>query len=1371
MYQPRATYRIQFNSTFTFRDLENIIPYLDDLGIKTIYASPIFSTMSGSKHGYDGTDPNSINPEIGTYEELQSIAKELKSRNMGWIQDFVPNHMAYSIHNGWLCDFMEKGKMSVYDCYFDKNPDEPLMAPFLGVSLKEALEQEQLKLFYNDGQLTLQYFNETFPLNYTAYFDIINHETFDSIDLQPLRGVLERISQITDKAIFSNEWTVIKDSLKEAFSEAEIRNHFNKGLEKLNKNKDFLLKLLDVQFYRLCQWNETNERINYRRFFTINSLICMNIQRPEVFDDYHRLLHQLVKEDIIQGVRIDHVDGLYDPKSYLKDLRELLGEPVYIIVEKILEQQESLPSKWPIEGTSGYDFLAQANQVLINQEAAPSFDHYYREIANNRANVEQLIYDYKERFLKEYMQGEWNNLCTQFKAIFENELQDGITDTVLKNLIAEVLVGCPVYRYYPDALPFDHDSQKQFDTLISIIRKKNKTDEKVLQFFADCFKKDLKEYTEDQTEELLHFWRRCMQLTGPLMAKGVEDTLTYNYPKFLALNEVGNDLRTFGISVPAFHEWIKTQLQKNPISMNATATHDTKRGEDSRSRLQYISSDAQEWLELLKNNTALSEKENDISIEDKIFVIQVIYSSIEWDGFVTDSYKDRLSAFLIKAAREAKQYSNWEQPDEAYEKRITTFAFSLLEDSNTTGMAIREYLAKNKSPIVIHSLAQLILKCTCPGVPDIYQGTELWDFSFVDPDNRKAVDYEHRKALLKNIPANSLVDLYLKDITDPAIKLFVLQRLLQLRKEKVDLFEKGTYEPIKTTGSYLAFSRRLAGEYIVVILLLSLNDSKDGTVELDEKITGSCKNIFTGKTVDISNLQPEQMLADFPLIVLASEAVKNSRKSGILLPLFSLPSAFGIGGMGSEAHTFLQFLAKGKQRIWQLLPLNSVTKKSFFSPYACTSAFAGDLLYIDPVLLMEDGLLEEAEVLSMETDSKREVSYTKVKKAKAAMLAKAWKTSQNKNPDDTAFTAFCEEEQSWLNDFALFTILKEQYKGKPWFEWPKPLRDRDKKAMAEIQALEKEKLSFQKWIQFLFFKQWKQLKTAAGKLNISLMGDIPFYLAHDSCDVWAHRTLFKLNDKGLMLQSAGVPPDYFSETGQLWGMPTYHWEEAAKNDFEWWMKRLKQNSKLFDVVRLDHFRAFYDYWEVPASHDNAIQGVWRKGPQDALFKTIQKHFPDMPFLAEDLGEIHSGVFRFMEQYNLPGMRVLQFGFDPYNEKGRDVPHNFKEHSVAYTGTHDNNTIVGWYHSLSGHSRKTLNEYTGLKTTRKNIHKVMIKMAQASVASWSIILAQDILGLDETCRINTPSTTQQNWKWRLLPHELSEKEANRLAKWTQRFNRC
>ena len=674
---PVSTYRIQFNSNFTFADFEKIIPYLHELGVRTIYASPIFESTPLSTHGYDATDPNEINPEIGTEEQLLNISRELKKRSMYWLQDIVPNHLAFHENNNYLMDVLRNGQSSRYAHWFDILWDHPefhdkLMVPFPGSEL-----EKQLKL-----------------------------------------------------------------------------------------------KLPDAEHYVITQWQDTDKKINYRRFFLVNGLICTNVHDNRVFSEYHELIKKLLYPKVFDGLRVDHVDGLYDPTKYLNDLRELAGERCYIIVEKILEAQEQMPHYWPVQGNTGYDFLGMANNLFTNWAAGYELTALYYDITRDDTPIENQVREKKAYILHQHMCGELDNLVRLYKecCLADNEIND---DEIRKS-IAEYLISCPVYRYYDDNIPV-------------MPCDKNKSQKKLKKFY-----------------------NRCMQFTGPLMAKGVEDTLMYTYNRFIGHNEVGGTPEFFGYSIQKFHDMMKFRYEHWRYSLNGTSTHDTKRGEDVRARLNVITCFYDDWTALVKQWMEENRKfktKGWPDDNDEYFVYQTIAGSYPFE-FEND-YIDRLIAYFQKALREAKRYSNWANPNADYENATVNFINKILDKESTFRKTFIPFLEKVNIFGVLNSLGQLILKFTCPGIPDIYQGTELWDLSLVDPDNRRPVDYNSRRKILEQEAA---FDELLKNYRTGEVKLHLIHMLLRIRNEYEQILTEGEYVPVtideKYNGHVLAFMRK-----------------------------------------------------------------------------------------------------------------------------------------------------------------------------------------------------------------------------------------------------------------------------------------------------------------------------------------------------------------------------------------------------------------------------------------------------------------------------------------------------------------------------------------------------------------------------------
>lgn len=495
--------------------------------------------------------------------------------------------------------------------------------------------------------------------------------------------------------------------------------------------------------------------------------------------------------------------------------------------------------------------------------------------------------------------------------------------------------------------------------------------------------------------------------------------------------------------------------------------------------------------------------------------------------------------------------------------------------------------------------------------------------------------------------------------------------------------------------------------------------------------------------------------------------MKIKRSSAILLHITSLPSKYGIGDMGDTAYQFIDFLQQSGHRYWQLLPLNPTEASFSHSPYSSYSAFAGNPLLISPELLVKEGYLSESDIAHKINFAENVVDFDTVSSYKYELLEKAYHTFTSDNKKfKKAFDKFCRENKTWLDDYAFYLTLKDHH-GDKWTDWPESIRDRNPKALAERRKELFGEIEKEEFFQFLFYSQWESLVAYSHKKGIGFIGDIPFYINHDSADCWAHAAYFKLDEKRKPTKVSGVPPDYFSETGQLWGTPVYDWKELQKNGFDWWLSRLGQNLKLFDIVRLDHFRAFANYWEVPVKEKTAINGKWAVSPGKAFFKEVKKRFPEMPFIAEDLGELDEPVYKLLKALDLPIMKVLQFAFGEEMNINPYILHNHIKNSVAFTGTHDNNTTVGWYEAADKEEKKRIQEYVGLKTTSKNIYQIMHRMVLMSVSHLAVVPMQDILGLDETAIMNRPGTSEGNWTWRLKNGELPMDKAEELL----RMNIC
>lgn len=499
----------------------------------------------------------------------------------------------------------------------------------------------------------------------------------------------------------------------------------------------------------------------------------------------------------------------------------------------------------------------------------------------------------------------------------------------------------------------------------------------------------------------------------------------------------------------------------------------------------------------------------------------------------------------------------------------------------------------------------------------------------------------------------------------------------------------------------------------------------------------------------------------------------NERRSGVLLHLTSLPAPHGIGNLGPAAYQFANFMKKAGLTYWQLLPLNPVEGASGYSPYSGLSAFAGNPLLISPELLVKERLLERSDLNTRFKFSEEQVDFDKVIRFLLPLLDKAFQTFRNGRAGKRRdrYEQFCVDNAVWLNDFADYMAFKQHHQGEPWMMWPEPIRTRNKKALKSLREELSESIEKEKFLQFVFFEQWDALKSHCETRGVRLFGDIPFYVGHDSADVWAHPDIFKLGNSKKPGFVAGVPPDYFSEHGQLWGMPVFDWKELKKQKYDWWMQRMDQNLSMYDLVRLDHFRAFSAYWEVPAGHETAMNGRWKKGPGNKLFKLFKKKYADLPIIAEDLGEIDQPVRDLMHDYDLPGMKVLHFAFGEDMPKSGYVPHHHVPNAVVYTGTHDNNTTRGWFEKdLRAADRKRLSAYLQRPVTAKNVANELVRLAFASVGGLAVVPMQDLLNLDHKSIMNRPSTPTGNWAWRMKEGATTATLARTVRQLNERYDR-
>ena len=809
MRVPSSTYRLQFNKDFRLKDAVSIIAYLDALGITDIYASPVFRARTGSLHGYDVVDHNHLNPEIGAIEELAEALEELKARGRGWIQDI-----------------------------------DRVLAPFLGRIYGEALEAGEIKLAYSDSGLSVNYFNASFPLRIDSYHFFLTYglrklafelgrEDPDFVKLLGILYVLKNLPAGEHEEL-DDQVNFVKRMLRELYARnASIRKHVDDSISLFNgvpgdpESFNLLDRLLSEQVYKLSFWKVAAEEINYRRFFNINELVTLRAEDEHVFAKTHSLVFNLIGYGIT-GLRIDHIDGLLDPLEYLTRLRERTGG-IYTVAEKILGVDEELPLDWPLEGTTGYDFLADVNGLFCDKANEARFTRIYASFTGLKSPCSALFYEKKKLITEMDMMSDVTNLAQLLKLTLRaDRYGSDITLQGLKKAIIEVMAEFAVYRTY---IRGDSTAGLRYikDAVYRAIGK-NPALLNELTFLEKVLTLNYREYqSEEEKGEWLRFVMRFQQFTGPLMAKGVEDTLFYVYNRLISLNEVGGSPARFGTPLESFHSRMRTAAALRPASMSATATHDTKRGEDARARINVLSEMPSEWERHIKKWNALNRKKSRKAKagaapdrNDEYYFYQALLGSYPFSSGEFPAFRERIRQHMIKAVREAKIHTAWLRPDGEYEEAFMKFIDGCLDEAagNPFLDSFLPFQRKTAWYGMMNSLSQTLLKITCPGVPDFYQGAELWDLNMVDPDNRRPVDFNVRRAMLEDISKRTKDDIegfieeLLENPEDGRVKLFLTRMALNARRERFELFNTSSYVPLECEGAHarnvVAFAR--AGE-------------------------------------------------------------------------------------------------------------------------------------------------------------------------------------------------------------------------------------------------------------------------------------------------------------------------------------------------------------------------------------------------------------------------------------------------------------------------------------------------------------------------------------------------------------------------------
>ncbi|MGV0026830.1 malto-oligosyltrehalose synthase [Phormidesmis priestleyi] len=925
MRVPVSTYRLQFTGAFGFNSANQIIEYLAELGISDLYASPIFTANQGSTHGYDVIDPNQINPELGLLEEFEALVSKVQDYQLGWLQDIVPNHMAYSSHNRLLMDVFEHGSASEYFEFFDIAWNAPfgddrdrILAPMLGDFYGDCLERGEIQLQYDQGNLKVVYGSLKLPIRLESYRQLI-HQNLESLtqklgkensSLIKLMGVLYIIETVSLAANQRQEQSnFAKGILWELYqNDPDIKEFLDQNIKVLNGEKgnsesfNALDELLREQFFRLAYWKTASESINYRRFFAVNELISIKAENLQTFEKSHAFISKLVQEHKFTGLRIDHIDGLSDPTQYLERLQERMGD-VYITIEKILELKETLPDNWDIQGTSGYDFMNYVNGVFCKQDNQEALTKIYANIVGSEFDYSQLVREKKRFILEKDLRGDLANLSHLLKNISNRyRYSNDFTIYGLEAAIAEILILFPIYRTY-----VNHEGIREVDRdYIQDVIQGTRTNLPLLVHELNFIEKLLlldydNSLTPAEKEQWLYFVMRVQQYTGPLMAKGVEDTVLYVYNRLISLNEVGGNPSHFGVAVEDFHTFNQAHQSRWIHTMNATATHDTKRGEDTRARINVLSEIPAEWEQQVKAwvdiNQSCKAQVDGLEMPDRndeYFFYQTLVGAFPFDQTERSNLIDRLKEYIIKAIREAKVHTNWLTHNTEYETAFTRFVESVLDPSEQNKFLQKfvPFQQKIADYGIFNSLSQTLLKITAPGVPDFYQGVELWELSLVDPDNRRPVDFEQRRSLLKDLKLRAKTDLQaliselLDTRHDGRIKLFLTFQALQARKAHFEIFQQGDYLPLEITGKFkdyiIAFSRRYEERIAVTIVPRFLTDiTKPGKPPIDSvwrdtyiqlpATSTSWKDAISGKTLESSErVAIAQILQQFPVALLVN---------------------------------------------------------------------------------------------------------------------------------------------------------------------------------------------------------------------------------------------------------------------------------------------------------------------------------------------------------------------------------------------------------------------------------------------------------------------------------------------------------------------
>jgi (1->4)-alpha-D-glucan 1-alpha-D-glucosylmutase len=872
-----ATYRLQLHADFTFADAAAIADYLSDLGISHVYCSPYLQAAPGSTHGYDVVDHSRVNRELGGEEGHQRFVAALRGRGLGQVLDIVPNHMAISsAENGWWVDVLENGPSSLYAGYFDVEWAPPearlrnmVLLPVLGDQYGRLLDARELRIDRQGTKFQVCYAEHRYPLDPRSLGPLLARAAART-GSELLSFIADAFSALprptaTDRASVRRrhrDRAVLQELLARAFAEEpSLAQAVDAAVAELNDNGQQLHELLEAQSYRLAWWRSAGRDLGYRRFFDINTLIGLRMEDEQVFHDTHYRVLEWLREGVLDGVRVDHPDGLRDPQQYCERLHHA-APGRWIVLEKILEPGERLPTDWPVAGTTGYDFLNRALGVFVDARAEDPLTRFYAEFTGQPTDYHALVLDRKLFVLREVLGSDVNRLTDLLLEIIERHpTHRDYSRHHLADAVREIVAHFPVYRTYvrPELRQVsEQDRQYIHDAVEGAAARRSDLERPLFTFLEALLTLEIDGALEHE------FVARFQQLTGPAMAKGVEDTVFYLYNRFIALNEVGGDPSHFGLSVEGFHRAAIETQQLWPLSMLATATHDTKRGEDVRARLAVLSEMPEQWIEAVQRWSTLTASYRTGEWPDRnteYFFYQTLVGAYPLDV-------ERALAYMEKATREAKAFTSWTAPNETYDQALRRYVEGSMNDPRFLD-DVRAFVEPIVSAGWVNALGQVLLKLTAPGVPDIYQGTELWSLHLVDPDNRRPVDYEVRRRALATVRTLSAEQIWSR-AGEGLPKMWVVHQALSLRRRRADWFgPHGTYQPIDARGPraehLVVFARGGGAITVVPRLAWSMRGDWDGTMlELPQ---GEWRNVLTDERAT-GTVTAKSLLAKFPVALL-----------------------------------------------------------------------------------------------------------------------------------------------------------------------------------------------------------------------------------------------------------------------------------------------------------------------------------------------------------------------------------------------------------------------------------------------------------------------------------------------------------------------